>query len=523
MRRIAGVVAVSCLLSCLSLFAGERSPAEPFETAVWPVAPNALDGVISPLMAEAGLSMNLPCSDAVFIRRVFLDVLGTTPLPEEVDAFCADTRKDKRSSLIDSLFDRDEYVEYASLHLADLLRVKSEFPDNLWPNAVQAYYRWISDAVRSNMSYADFARSLLLGSGSNFRQPTANFYRAMEERTPETIAKTVARTWMAVGWNSLSPESRAGLASFFTRVGYKKTLEWKEEIVTLNPAALPVNARFPDGKEATLAPTSDPRAVFADWLVAPGNPWFSRAAVNRAWFYLMGSGIVEPVDDLGAASPAGRSPALDFLASEFAGSGYDMRALYKLILNSRTYQQSSIQAPGITSSSPLPWTRYAIRRLDAEVLADALDRLGGTVESYYSAIPEPFTFIPPSARTISLSDGSVTSSFLMRFGRPSRDLGLLSERSNAIDEEQMRYLLNSTDMKKRIEQSPALKDAYNFPPDKKDAQIREIYRQILARPPLKSEIALFAKLSAAAKSSQKQAAMDLAWALVNSKEFLCKH
>jgi len=523
LRKIAGFIVAAFLVSCLSLFSLERIPVEPFEYSVWPTGQNRLDTVIVPLMTKEGLSLNLPCSDLVFIRRVYLDLLGATPLPEEVEAFVADARTDKRARLVDSLFARDEYVEYSSLKLADLLRVKSEFPDNLWPNAVQSYYRWISQAVSSNMSYDNFARSLLLGAGSNFREPTANFYRAMEARTPETIAKTVAQTWMAVGWNSLSPESRTGLASFFTRIGYKKTLEWKEEIVTLNPASVPLNAQFPDGKKTVLVPEKDPRAVFADWLVAPENPWFSRAAVNRVWFYLMGSGIIDTVDDLGAASPEGQSPALDFLADEFASSGYDIQSLYKLILNSRVYQQSSIPAPGVTDASPLPWTRYAIRRLDAEVLIDALDRFGGTVESYYSAIPEPFTFIPASARTISLSDGSITSSFLMRFGRPSRDLGLVSERSNAIDEEQLRYLFNSTDMKKRIEQSPALKDVYGFPSNAKDAQIRAIYRQILLRPPTSAESALVIKLATAAKSSQRQAAIDLAWALVNSKEFLYKH
>jgi len=286
MRRIAGVIAVACLVSGLSIFAGERTPVEPYETAAWPIAPNRLDAVIMPLMQKAGLALNLPCSDVVFIRRVFLDVLGTMPEPDEVANFLADTRSDKRAILVDSLFDRDEYVEYSSLHLADLLHVKSEFPDNLWPNAVQAYYRWISDAVRSNMSYDTIARSLLLGAGSNFREPTSNFYRAMEARTPETIAKTVAQTWMAVGWNSISPESRTGLSAFFTRIGYKKTLEWKEEIVTLNPPAGPTKARFPDGKDVTLAISADPRAVFADWLVSPDNPWFSRAAVNRAWYWV---------------------------------------------------------------------------------------------------------------------------------------------------------------------------------------------------------------------------------------------
>jgi len=506
-------------------FAEQRKPVEPFEVARWPIGATALDEIVLQMLTKQGASLNLPASDTVFIRRAFLDLLGTVPEPEEVDAFIADPSPLKRAALVDQLFLREEYVEYTSLKWADLLRIKSEFPINLWPNATQAYHLWVSDAVRKNMPYDAFARALLLGSGSNFRQPESNFYRALEAKTPATIAKTVALTWMALCFDDLPTAAKTDFMAFFSCIDYKKTLEWKEEIVVIKPATGAVSTRYPDGTPVTIKPGVDPRAVFTDWLLSPENPWFARAAVNRAWARFFGLGIIEPVDNITSTDV---SPVLDFLASEFVTSGYDIRALYRIILNSRTYQQSSLPqpttSPATASDTPsIAWARYGIRRLDAEVLIDALDRIGGTGEAYYSAIPEPFTYIPTTARSISLADGSITSAFLMRFGRPARDSGLASERSSAVDEEQLRYLLNSTEVRKKIEQGPRLQKALSLSAEKRAEQVRELYRQILSRTPTEAETKKAMSLLSSSALSTRAAAVDLAWALVNSTEFLYQH
>ena len=506
-------------------FADQRTPLEPYEIARWPIGATALDEIVLQMLTKQGASLNLPASDTVFIRRVFLDLLGTVPEPEEVDAFIADPSPLKRAVLVDQLFLREEYVEYTSLKWADLLRIKSEFPINLWPNATQAYHLWVSDAVRKNMPYDAFARALLLGSGSNFRQPESNFYRALEAKTPATIAKTVALTWIALRFDDLPAAVKTDFMAFFSSIDYKKTLEWKEEIVVIKPMTETVTTRFPDGTPVTLRPGVDPRAVFTDWLLSPENPWFARAAVNRAWARFFGRGIIEPVDTITSTDV---SPVLDFLASEFIASGYDMRALYRIILNSRTYQQSSLPpstaASATTSVTPsIAWARYGIRRLDAEVLIDALNRIGGTGEAYYSAIPEPFTYIPTTARSISLADGSITSAFLMRFGRPARDSGLASERSSVVDEEQLRYLLNSTEVRKKIEQGPRLQKALSLNAEKRPEQVRELYRQILSRTPTAAETKKALSLLSSSVLSTRAAAADLAWALVNSAEFLYQH
>jgi len=168
-----------------------------------------------------------------------------------------------------------------------------------------------------------------------------------------------------------------------------------------------------------ITPEQDPRQVFADWLVAGDNPWFARSAVNRVWAWLMGRGIIHEPDDIRPDNPAVNPELLAYLEKELVDADYDLRHIYRLILNSRTYQQSSIPRSDAPESEAL-FAHYMVRRLDAEVLIDALCWIGGDGESYSSMIPEPFTFIPEYHPTVALADGSITSQFLEMFGRPTR-------------------------------------------------------------------------------------------------------
>ncbi len=210
----------------------------------------------------------------------------------------------------------------------DLLRVKSEFPINLWPNAVQAYHRWIRTCVKENMPYDRFVRELLTASGSNFRKPQVNFYRAVQSREPQAVAQAVALTFMGVRPASWPKERWSGMAAFFSQIAYKPTLEWKEEIVLfdLEKAATEAAAKtlqtaaFPDGTPAKLSPGQDPREAFADWLLAPKNPWFARNMANRVWFWLLGRGIVDPPDDMRPDNPPSNPELLAYLEQELVAS-----------------------------------------------------------------------------------------------------------------------------------------------------------------------------------------------------------
>src|SRR5260370_357611 len=216
-------------------------------------------------------------SDAVFLRRAFLDVIGTLPTTEEASQFLADPDPVKRATLIDRLLDRPEFADYWAMKWCDLLRVKAEFPINLWPNAAQAYHHWIRAAIRVNQPYDRFVRELLTSSGSNFREAQVNFYRAMQSREPAAIAQTVALTFMGTRAENWPPERLAAIAGFFSQIRYKETTEWKEEIVYFKPVGQSsppgsssqpsVSAAFPDGAPARLAPRRDPMEAFADSLI----------------------------------------------------------------------------------------------------------------------------------------------------------------------------------------------------------------------------------------------------------------
>jgi hypothetical protein len=470
-----------------------------------------------------GIEPAAPCSDEVFVRRVFIDLTGRLPDEREVRAFLGDRRINKRSILIDSLMDREEFADYWALKWCDALRVKAEFPINLWPNAVQAYHRWIRDAVRENEPYDEFARELLTSSGSNFRVPPVNFYRAVQGHEPSTIAEAVALTFMGTRLDGWTPERRAGFEAFFSRLAFKPTGEWKEEIVFPDPApATPFTGVLPDGRRVDLPPDADPRAAFADWLIDADNPWFARNVVNRIWFWLLGRGLIHEPDDIGPGNPAVHPEVLDYLETELIKSGYDLRHIYRLILDSRLYQQSSIPANDDPRAAEL-FACYPARRLDAEVLVDALNWIFAGSEDYSSRIPEPFTFIPLDHRTVQLADGSISSQFLEMFGRPTRDTGLASERNNEPTDAQRLHLLNSTHIQKKIERSWWLAGVARSARGDRRGVVTAVYLRILSRPPTPDELAAVAEYAQNGTLGPRDVANDLAWALVNTKEFLYRH
>jgi hypothetical protein len=501
----------------------ESQTARLFETDDGAKPLNAVDTRVFVRLQGQGIKPADLCSDEVFVRRVYLDVIGTLPEPKETKAFLEDHSPGKRAALIDALLGRDEFAEYWAMKWCDVLRVKAEFPINLWPNAAQAYHRWVRDSIRDNKPYDQFVRELLTSSGSNFRTPPVNFYRAIQGREPATIAKAVALTFMGTRIENWPEKRRSDMAAFFSRIAYKHTGEWKEEIICLDPkSADAMKATLPDGASVQIGPDDDPRQAFADWLTGPNNPWLARAVVNRVWYWLLGRGIVQEPDDIRPDNPPSNPELLAYLEKELVSAHYDLKHIYRLILNSRTYQQSSIPRSAGPKADAL-FAYYPVRRLDAEVLIDALCWIGGEGESYTSAIPEPFTFIPTDQRTISLPDGSITSQFLEMFGRPARDTGLASERGTQPTDAQRLYLLSSADVQRKIDRSPRLRSIHAMLWRDWPALIGEIYLTVLSRYPTPDEEKAAEAYFHTAKLQLSQAEGDLAWALINSKEFSYRH
>lgn len=501
---------------------GEATAASPYAGGSPIIATNPVDQAVFPHMAQLKIPPANLCSDAVFVRRVFLDVIGTLPTATEAREFILDPKADKRARLIERLLAREEFADFWTMKWCDLLRVKAEFPINLWPNAAQAYHRWIRASVTENKPYDQFARELLTSSGSNFRVGPANFYRAMQNRDPQGIAQTVALTFLGARAERWPSNELAGLAAFFSQLGYKSTAEWKEEIVFWNPAATnaATAAVLPGGRSIKLTAERDPREVFAVWLIDAKNPWFTRNAVNRIWSWLLGRGIIHEPDDIRPDNPPSNPELLAVLEREFVATHYDFKQLCRLILNSQTYQLAALPQTE-KSDAAANFAFYPLRRLDAEVLIDALNQITSTTEKYSSPIPEPFTFIPEEQRSIALPDGSITSPFLEMFGRSQRDTGLESERNNRITDAQRLHLLNSSQIQRKISQSKMLQ--YQLQGNKPAREIvTAMYLGILSRFPTDDEVQA-AEAYAKAAASKREAVTDLAWALLNSPEFLYRH
>jgi hypothetical protein len=524
MMKAPSVFATTLLAVTLATAAPGSAPT-PFEVPGDLTPESQLDKLVFARLKKLGIQPANLCSDPVFVRRAYLDIIGTLPTGHEAQEFILSQKPNKRRELIDKLLARDEFADYWANKWSDVLRLKAEFPINLWPNAAQAYHQWVRASVRDNKPYDQFARELLASSGSNFRVGPVNFYRAMQNREPQGIAQTVALTLMGTRADKWPTNKLAGMAGFFSQINYKPTGEWKEEIVFFDPACdinqLWKTAAFPDGKAARLAPNQDPREVFANWLIDPKNPWFARNAANRVWSWLLGCGIVHEPDDLRPDNPPSNPELLAYLEKELIAAKYDLKQFYRLILNSKTYQLSSIAKSGKPEAAA-SFASYPLRRLEAEVLIDALNQITGSTEKYSSAIPEPFTFIPEDQRSIALPDGSISSSFLELFGRPPRDTGLESERNNRMTAAQRLHLLNSTHIQRKIEQSQMIK----YQTESKKT-LREMaagmYLGILSRFPTEEELKTVEGYSQVGKVRTREAAVDLAWALINSAEFLHRH
>ena len=428
-----------------------------------------------------------PARDALMCRRLYLDICGRLPTREEAEAYIAERGSGKQAKLVDTLLNSKGFADYWSMRYCDFLRVKSEFPINLWPNAVYVYHRRIRAAIQNDEPWNDFARALLYGRGSNFRVPESNFLRATARRTPEGLAEAAAISFLLdpsfesskkpflfdTSAKSLEKYAEFGkrYARYFSRVAWKSTREWKEELVYLK-----------DGPaDAT------PEAFMAE-LEGPLAKKFYATPLHRVHWWLFGS-----------YASAG---TLNDWMGTFRSGGWRLKPLLRHVFASSAYRALPA-TPGKKNGLPA-------RRLDAEVLDDAICDITGAVRSFESIAPEPFSFLPPKRKSVLVEDGSITSAFLLLFGRSPRDSGLMEERSNAITAKQRLYLYNSGKLWDSL--GEMVKEERFAKLDQRE-QVKDLYFRFLSRPPDQAEYFLFTK-------RENVAPRDIAWHLLNTREFL---
>ena len=443
------------------------------------------------------------CSDEIFLRRAYLTVTGALPTPSECVDFFEDSNPNKREVLIDRLIKSELGLKYMQMRWGDILRIKSEFPSNLWPNGVQAYNRWIYEQLMNNVPYDKMVRSLLLSSGSNFRAPAANFYRGFQKRSSRNFYDNINLLFLG----NRECDDNGNIC--FSQIKFKSTKEWKEEIVYVD-----IHRKVPyqdieleDGTMFKLRADSDWREPYVNWLTSDRNRRFAEVMANRMWFWVFGRGIVHEPDNWAEENRPVDPELLNSLTDYFIASKYDMQALLKRILLSEQFNSVDDFVP---------------QRLPAEVIVDALASVTGVWSTYTSRVPEPFTFYPPRTRATHLGDATVSSSELELFGKVSRDVSLESQRNNGITSRQLLYLMNSSELEGRIRKSQILQRIYV-----NSANIEQLADSItllvLSRRATADEVAMYSDYMAKNELPLMEVAIDIMWMQLNSNEFLYNH
>ncbi|MEO8660241.1 MAG: DUF1549 and DUF1553 domain-containing protein [Bryobacteraceae bacterium] len=484
-------------------------------------------------VAPTGLS-----TDSEFIRRVYLDTIGLAPTGEEVRAFMANQRQDKRVLLIDSLLKRPEYASFWTVKFEDWFRNNQL---NSQGRSMGKFKEWVSARLAADLPYDQMVRDLITSEGDTFQEPATNFWHPatdfmLKKFDVKKATPTVSRLFLGIRMEcaechnhpleNFTQDDFYGLSAFFARLQvkhgpaeYRRTWYLADEGEVEHPVTKkPVPAKFLGGETPQFAPDEDRRVALANWVTSPKNPYFARATVNRIWHEYFQAGLVEPFDDFRSTNPATNKELLDRLAAFFVDSGFHLQALHRLILNSRTYQLSSRSAG--PSANPelerLLFARYEVRKLPAEALLDSISQVTG--------VAHPFSNYPAGTRAMDLYVPDAPDYFLVAFGFPRRDI--ICERSRTPTLSQALHMINGDTVRKKVDAPDNalggwIKDGWSD-----DRIVSEIYLDSYARPASSSELTSvkeFVESEMAAGRSRRAALGSFLWTVLNSKEFQVNH
>jgi hypothetical protein len=504
---------------------------------------NFIDDAVLAKLQALGIPPSPPADDATFLRRAYLDTIGTLPSAEEARAFLANDSADKRDRLIDSLLVRPEFVDYWAYKWSDLLLLSGQ---RLRPKALEAYYQWIRKSVAENKPWDMMVREIVTASGSTFDNGAANFYALHQD--PEDMAETVAQAFLGLSINCAKCHNHPlekwtndqyyAFANLFSRVRAKgwggdyrsgdglRIVYSDTQGELIQPSRGVPQPPCPlDGEPLAFEATDDRRLAVADWLTSADNPYFTRAIVNRVWANFFGVGLVEAVDDLRLTNPASNEELLAAASQFLIEHKYDLKELMRAMLQSETYQRDS-RALAENKTDERFYSRYYPRRLKAEVLLDAIAQVTGVPTDFKTATPDsrkPGAAIPSIKRAIKLPDSYVDSYFLETFGKPERLITCECERSGEPSMTQVLHLYNGETVNKKLAAGGSAAEAAAAETDNVKI-IEDLYFSALSRPPTATESdSLFAELTVAADPDRRQAIEDLYWSVLTSREFLFAH
>ncbi len=505
---------------------------------------NVIDKRVIEQLRRLNLKPSKPSSDSEFIRRVYLDVVGMLPTPQETKAFLADTSETKRDDLIEKLLAQPEFVDYWAYRLSDLFLISSK---KLRPLALKAYYDWLRGEIEKITPWDQLVRQVIAAKGDTLKNGAANFYSIHQD--PETMAENVSQAFMSLSINCAKCHNHPlekwtndqyySFANLFARVRAKgwggdarsgdgaRTLFIADRGDLIQPrTGKPQPAAPLDGQAIASDSTEDRREALADWLTSPENPYFTRSIANRVWANFFGRGIVEPVDDLRISNPASNEPLLQAISEHLAKNDYDLKSLMRLILRSETYRRSSTPLPENEGDQKY-YSRYYPRRLMAEVLQDAITSVT-RVSPKYNRITlsdgstEGTSLYREGTRALQLSDSAVTSYFLKTFGRNEREITCECERSNKPSMVQVLHLSNGDTLNNNLRSKQSRVNTMIM--QSNGDIIDEAYLLCLSRRPSDSERKRLQNIFEVAPETERRGvAEDLFWALMTSREFLFQH
>ncbi len=499
-------------------------------TMEWPsdaVAANYVDEMIFDKLKKLRIPPAIRCSDEVFVRRVYLDILGALPTIEETQSFLADQNADKRVQLVDTLLQRPEFTELWSMKWADLLRVQSS-ANVIDRKALYRYNDWLRQSFTQNKPLDQLVRELLTAQGGNFTAPATNFYVA--ERDPKQMAENVAQVFLGIQikcaqchnhpFERWTMDDYYSFAAFFAQVGQKGSTDPREKITYDSRSGEVKNI-----KNGQVAPPKflggpvpdvngkDRRAVLADWITSPDNPWFAACVANRVWEQFLGKGITDPPDDVRVTNPPSHPELQAMLASKLKEYNYDLRKLVRDICTSYTYQMST-QPRDPNIKDDRNFSHALVRRLPAEILLDAISQVTLTKVKFPS--------LPLGARAVEVADGPSGNYFLSLFGRPARDTVCTCERRSEPTLAQVLHLVNGDTVQAALKsQSGRLEQLAAAETSPEDA-INQVWLAAYSRQPTDDEKQKVETYIASA--DDKRAALeDTFWSVLNSKEFIFNH
>ncbi|MEX0714799.1 MAG: DUF1549 and DUF1553 domain-containing protein, partial [Pirellulales bacterium] len=496
---------------------------------------NFIDTLAAARFRELGIEPSPLADDATFLRRAFLDAIGTLPSVEEAAAFIDSPDPDKRTKLVDKLLGlsadasqniyNNQYSAWWSLKWSDLLRSSSS---TIGEQGMWALHNWINESLRENKPFDRFVRELITATGSVYRSGPANYYRIANN--PQDLAENTAQLFLGVRlqcakchhhpFEKYSQDEYYGFAAFFARVGTKGSQEFGlfggEQVVLVRSSGEVGHPKTGQVMKPTpleagpIEAAGDRRQPLAEWMTSPENPFFARNVVNRYVAYLLGRGLVEPIDDMRATNPASNAELLDRLAADLTASGFNLKHLLRTIMTSRLYQLDS-QPTASNAADRRFYSHYQVKRLAAEPLLDAID--------YATGVRTKFRNLPPGTRAIELPDGEYPDYFLKTFGKPRRVSVCECERSSEANLSQALHTLNGDPLAGKIADANGRVAKLLAAEKTFDESVHELYLATWSRRATAEELAAL-KPFLDQSPDPKTFYEDLLWTLINSKPFL---